>query len=381
MTNTGPVTYTVNYVYADSVTLSNADVTLIRTGTANGTVAVSGTGTSTRTVTISGITGDGTLGISIAADSASNFGDFALAAGPSATFTVDNTAPTLSIGASSGSVTKGGPVTYTVTYTGADAVTLANGNVTLNKTGAANGTVAISGTGTNTRTVTISGITGDGTLGISIAASTANDNAGNTAASAGPSATFAVDNTPPSLAQVAAVPTPSSNHNPIYTFSSTEVGNITYGGSCRSATTTANVGSNSITLRATNGDPLPEGSYSNCTIIATDAAGNPSELLAINHFIIQGCAYQPALIWGRFIYEATMQDAYDTAVNGETVALHTTDFNEDLLVDQDKHIMLTGGFNCDYSVNAGYSTLMGTTIISGGTLEIENLVITSPPAP
>src|SRR5919108_2483257 len=61
----------------------------------------------------------------------------------------------------------------------------------------ANATVAVSGTGTATRTVTLSPITGDGTLGISIAAGTASDTAGNTAASAGPSTTFAVDNTAP----------------------------------------------------------------------------------------------------------------------------------------------------------------------------------------
>ncbi|MCX6723959.1 MAG: hypothetical protein NT155_02150 [Candidatus Staskawiczbacteria bacterium] len=110
----------------------------------------------------------------------------------------DITAPTISIGSSSASLTNTGPVTYTITYGGADAVTLANGNVTLNKTGTANGTAVVSGTGLTTRTVTISGITGDGTLGISIASGTASDNAGNTALAGGPSGTFSVDNTAPS---------------------------------------------------------------------------------------------------------------------------------------------------------------------------------------
>lgn len=45
-------------------------------------------------MTISGITGDGTLGISIVAGTASNSeGNLAAASGASATFTVDNTAP------------------------------------------------------------------------------------------------------------------------------------------------------------------------------------------------------------------------------------------------------------------------------------------------
>ena len=57
---------------------------------------------------------------------------------------------------------------------------------------------------TTTRTVTLSSITGDGTLGISIAAGTATDTAGNSALAAGPSATFIVDNTAPTTASVTA---------------------------------------------------------------------------------------------------------------------------------------------------------------------------------
>ena len=195
VTNSGPVTYTVAYTGADNVTLANANITLITTGTANGTVVSSGTGTASRTVTISGITGNGTLGISIAAGTASDLaGNNALAAGPSATFSVDNIAPTLVVSAPSSTVTSTGPVTYTVTYTGADAVTLANANITLNTTGYATGTVAVSGSGTASRTVTISNINGNGTLGISIAAGTASDLAGNNALAAGPGAPFTVDN-------------------------------------------------------------------------------------------------------------------------------------------------------------------------------------------
>ena len=161
------------------------------TGTANGTLSVSGSGL-TRTVTISSITGNGTLGISIAAGTASDLaGNLAPAAGPSATFTVDNIAPTISIGAPSAAYAAGGPVTYTVTYADANfnSSTLATSNITLNETGNANGTLGVSGSGL-TCTVTISSITGNGTLGISIAAGTASDLAGNLAPAAGPSTTF-----------------------------------------------------------------------------------------------------------------------------------------------------------------------------------------------
>ncbi len=108
----------------------------------------------------------------------------------------DTSKPTVSIGNPSATLTKSDPVMFTVTYTGADSITLAAANVTLNKTGTAIGAATVAGTG-NTRTVTVSGITGDGTLGIAIAADTARDNAGNSADASLASGTFVVDNTAP----------------------------------------------------------------------------------------------------------------------------------------------------------------------------------------
>ena len=111
-------------------------------------------------------------------------------------FTFGNTPPTVSISTPSESSTLTGPVTYTITYGGADTITLSDSDVTLNKTGTASGTAGVSGTGNTTRTVTVSSITGDGTLGISIAAGTASNSLG-AAYAAGPSATFIAGNLPP----------------------------------------------------------------------------------------------------------------------------------------------------------------------------------------
>ena len=106
---------------------------------------------------------------------------------------VDTTPPTVVIGPPSVSNTSAGPVSYTVTYadSGFRFTSLDVADITLRRTGSAAGTVRVTGSGV-TRTVTISDITGAGTLGISIAANTAYDLAGNSAAAAGPSATFAV---------------------------------------------------------------------------------------------------------------------------------------------------------------------------------------------
>ncbi|MBD0369759.1 MAG: DUF11 domain-containing protein [Pyrinomonadaceae bacterium] len=126
--------------------------------------------------------------------------------------TIDTVAPTINIGAPSVSSANAsiGTVTYTVTYGGADAVTLADINVAVNTSGTATATAGVSGSGTVTRTVTLSSLSGTGTLGISIATGTASDTAGNTAGAAGPSATFTVDADPPTVAMNSAAGDPTS---------------------------------------------------------------------------------------------------------------------------------------------------------------------------
>ena len=52
----------------------------------------------------------------------------------------------------------------------------------------------------------------------------------------------------PVIAEVYPVTDPTSDPSPDYTFSSTEAGTITYGGSCSSGTTSATSGNNTITF-------------------------------------------------------------------------------------------------------------------------------------
>src|SRR5882724_3894965 len=200
-----------------------------------------------------------------------------------ATFTVDNTPPTVTISAPSVALTKSGPVTYTVTYadTFFNSSTLASGNITLNTTGTASATtIGITGTGT-TRTVTLSGISGDGTIGISIAAGTASDTAGNLAPAAGPSATFTVDNSAPAApsAPILAAASDSgtvgdnitNNTTPTFT-GAAEAGStvtILVDGVSKGSGTAAG-GNYSITTTA-----LTAGTHS-ITATAADAAGNIS---------------------------------------------------------------------------------------------------------
>ena len=91
--------------------------------------------------------------------------------------------------------------------------------------------------------------------------------------------TIVEDGTAPTLAEVTPVETPTEDTTPNYTFSSTEVGDIAYGGDCSSTTTRASVGDNTITF-----DALATGEYSNCTITVTDDAENASDPLSVTTF-------------------------------------------------------------------------------------------------
>jgi len=96
--------------------------------------------------------------------------------------------------------------------------------------------------------------------------------------------TTTTDTTAPTLTEVTAVTTPTNVTTPNYTFSSSEAGTITYGGSCSSSTTSATTDNNTITLVS-----LSEGTYSNCTITVTDNSSN-SVTLNISSFVVDTTA-------------------------------------------------------------------------------------------
>ncbi|MFS4460540.1 BspA family leucine-rich repeat surface protein [Bdellovibrio sp. HCB2-146] len=83
--------YTVTYTDAATVNLTNGDITLGGTDSAGCSAVVTNGTTSTATVTVSGCTGDGTVNISVGANTAQDsFGNQAAANGPSSNATVKN---------------------------------------------------------------------------------------------------------------------------------------------------------------------------------------------------------------------------------------------------------------------------------------------------
>jgi large repetitive protein len=154
-------------------------------------------------------------------------------------------------------------------------------NYTFNST--EDGTITYSGSCTSTTTSSVSGnntltlnTLSDGTY--SDCTISVTDESGNIS-SVLLITTFTIDTTTPTISEVTVVTNPTNDSTPNYTFSSSELGTITYGGSCSSSTTSATSGNNNITLNT-----LSEGTYSNCTITVTDEIGFVSSSLTITSF-------------------------------------------------------------------------------------------------
>ncbi|MDH3324903.1 MAG: hypothetical protein OEL89_04660, partial [Candidatus Peregrinibacteria bacterium] len=93
------------------------------------------------------------------------------------------------------------------------------------------------------------------------------------------------DRTAPTLAEVTPVTTPTADNTPDYTFSSDEVGTITYGGTCSSGTTSALASNNTVTFGT-----LADGTHGACSVEVTDAAGNVSNTVNVSSFFVDTTA-------------------------------------------------------------------------------------------
>ena len=246
---------------------NGATVELLEGATVLGTTTISA---GTWTISLSTALAEGSHTVTARATDA--VGNAAVTAGIA--LLIDTVAPTVVIAAPSVVLANvDDSVTLTVTYadaaSGLAGTTLVNGNVTVNTTGTAAASAAVTGTGP-VYTVTLTGLTGDGTVSISLAAGTATDLAGNAAAAAGPSATITVDNTGP----VVAITTPTTitaDPTPVISGTSDDNGATI---ELRDGTTVLGSGTvSSGTWSIAPATALAAGTYS-LTARGTDLAGN-----------------------------------------------------------------------------------------------------------
>lgn len=275
--------WVITYTNADTISLTDSDITLSGASTSC-TASVSGSGSTSRTVTVTGCEGDGSLTLSVKSNTAQDqAGNQALAAGPSTAVTVDNTGPTLAFSAPSltiGNSTKS--FAYTLTYSGASTLSLSSSDISFVGTDPTGCSAAVTGSGTTTRTVTITGCTGNGTLGISVLANTAQDALGNQAASNFTAANITVDNIAPTLS-IGAPSLTLGNSSSTFTWVVTYSGastytlaaaNVTLNGATTSCTKTVSGTGTSRTITVKNCSGNGDLSISIAANTASDAAGN-----------------------------------------------------------------------------------------------------------
>ena len=190
-TSNTSVNMTINF--SDNVTdFIQSDITVI-----NGTLSgFSGSGSS-YSVVVTPIA-DGVVTLSVAAGVAIDALDVTVTntAAVDVEFEYQTTplvpTPSLAISAPSSSLANSGPVTYTVSYFDVEQVNLTAADITLNKTGSANADITIVNGDMSTATVSLDNLSGEGSLGITIAQGTARFST-NLSPAAGPSTIFAVD--------------------------------------------------------------------------------------------------------------------------------------------------------------------------------------------
>jgi len=90
------------------------------------------------------------------------------------------------------------------------------------------------------------------------------------------------------------------------------------------------------------------------------------------------CQEQPVLMEGKAY--TTLQSAYNDALPGVTTTIKARNvrFVEDLTVNRNATIILTGGYNCDFTSNAGNTTSIKgkiTTTVGAATITIKNFVV------
>ena len=111
----------------------------------------------------------------------------------------------------------------------------------------------------------------------------------------------------------------------------------------------------------------------------TDSDGSIDTLMKTNYITvtsgsgIEECSNFP--IKKNSFYYSTLQNAHDSAAEGESIKLHKLNISNSLSVSRDVTVILQGGYNCDYSGTEGMTSINGNITVNTGTLIIGNVIL------
>jgi YD repeat-containing protein len=129
-------------------------------------------------------------------------------------------------------------------------------------------------------------------------------------------------------------------------------------------------GSTPITASSVYTSPLTISATTTLKYFAVDLAGNSEAVKSQMYGICTGAHVQIA---GKGSY-ASLQDAYNAAVDRDVIQALATEFFEDFTANHNISVTLDGGYNCDYSSNAGgKSVIHGMPHVTGGTVKLKNI--------
>ena len=274
--NDGDTVSVVTFTFSESTSdFAVGDLTAV-----NGAISgFSGSGTSYSATFTADDNVDGTGSVTV---NAASYTDGVGNTGATGTdsVTIDTRNPTVTVNIVDAALNDG-DTTSVVTFTFSESTSdFAVGDLT-----AVNGAISgFSGSGTSYSATFTADDNVDGTGSVTVNAASYTDGAGNTGATGTDNVT--IDTRNPTVAEVTAVSTPTSDATPNYTFSTNEVGILSLSGGCgtSSSKTLSATGNHTITLtQADDSSALSPGTYT-CTLVVTDAAGNGSTPLSMSGF-------------------------------------------------------------------------------------------------
>lgn len=127
------------------------------------------------------------------------------------------------------------------------------------------------------------------------------------------------------------------------------------------------------TLTATENNGYMFSNWSGC-----DSASNNVCTMTLNAdktvtAMFSGCLDPVRIAGATPVYYSTLLEAYNAANGGDVLEVQAISITGNMTID--KSVTLKGGFNCDYSVVTGKTTINGNVTVNNGTAVIENFVL------
>jgi len=112
----------------------------------------------------------------------------------------------------------------------------------------------------------------------------------------------------------------------------------------------------------------------------TVSAGQTSFVVGDSPVIVvaastSSCTGTPAVVVGNQTPYSSIRSAYKDVLEGGTIRAIAAELGEDLILDIDKSVTLTGGYDCDFQYIIGSTTINGSLVINSGSLMVSNLVM------